>query len=293
MDKKGSGIFTSTGEEFASTEEGQAPADATVGDDGKDEVQTINGHPVCLSREHAQPGDVDELGVPWFYPPGTKGIAVDGEGKEILTPIPANVRRKHRNQQRGVIRKQEQEMNRPVTKGEMLALVETLIDPLGARLSRMEFNFMALKKMLQDAGYFKHEEFQEAVNDQVTLKHIAQLRERAEAEGIPPDQVEAAVRIMERVDQFECAGCGIIKVGKGKAQEINLDASKKDEQIVIKKYCDVCREVEGAFFCSQCRRDKTGDSLEVPVAEDVTEIWCSECIDSADAKGDTDVNEEA
>lgn len=288
QEEKGSGIFAPTGEEFASTDSDEPTT--TVADDG-DEKQTINGHPVVLSREHAQPGDVDELGVPWFYPPGTKNLPVDGNGKEIPTPVPPIHRKKWRNQQRGVMRKQEREMNRPMTKGEMLSLIESLIDPMAARLSRLEFSFLALKTMLQSAGYFKHEEFQEAVSDQVQLKHIAQLRERAKAEGVNPDHVEAAIRTMERVDQFECAGCGIVKVGKGKTQEINIDKSNTEQQVMIKKYCEVCREVEGAFFCSKCRRDKTGDFLEVPVSEDVVGIWCSECIDSADAKGDTNDTE--
>ena len=256
---EGSGIVSPEGVEYESTQK----------DEPKD--KTIGGRKVTKSREEAKPGDVDELGVPWFWPSDVK------QAEFANKPIPREKRKKFRNQVRGQMKARERELDSPVTRREYLALIESQIEPLFDRMKRIEFSFLALKCLLRDAGYFTEAEFVESVEKQVIKQRIEAVRAKAIDEGLDPDEVENAIKAQEAAPQFECNKCHEIKLGSGKTREIKIDAeAEKDEQVKVLKYCDVCLEIAD-FFCQRCRLDKKGESKEVLVKNDTFEQWCEEC----------------
>lgn len=262
---EGSGIVSIEGDEYESTQ-----------DEPKD--KTIGGRKVTRNREEAKPGDVDELGIPWFYPSDQK------PEKHAGKPIPREIRKKYRRQVRGQMKQRERELDSPVTRREYLALIESQIEPLFDRMKRIEFSFLALKCLLRDAGYFTEAEFIESVEKQVIKQRIEAVRAKAIEEGLDPDEVENAIKAQEAAPQFECNKCHEIKLGPGKTREINIDAeAEKDDQVRVLKYCDVCLEIAD-FFCQKCRLDKDGEPVEVSTGKDTVEQWCKECESAAKGK---------
>lgn len=267
---EGSGIVSPEGVEYESTQDSS--------DKPKD--KKIGGHWVVKNREDAKPGDVDELGVPWFYPSDVKPSEFANK------PIPREKRKKYRNQIRGKMKQRERELNSAVTRREYLAMIESQIEPLFDRMKRIEFSFMGLKCLLRDAGYFTEEEFIESVEKQVVKQRIEAVRAKAKEEGLDPDEVENAIKAQEAAPQFECNNCHEIKVGPGKTREIDINAeAEKDDRVKVIKYCDVCLEIAD-FFCQKCRLDKKGKPVEVPTGKDTVEQWCEECVDKVKGKSD-------
>lgn len=267
---EGSGIVSPEGVEYESTQDSS--------DEPKD--KSIGGKKVTRSREDAKPGDVDELGVPWFYPSDTKPPEFANK------PIPREKRKKYRNQVRGKMKARERELDSSVTRREYFALIESQIEPMQDRMRRVEFSFLALKCLLRDAGYFTEDEFIESVETQVVKQRIDAVRAKAIDEGLDPDEVENAIKAQEAAPQFECNNCHEIKLGPGKTREIDIDAeAEKDSRVRVIKYCDVCLEIAD-FFCQKCRLDKKGEPVEVTTGKDTVEQWCKEC-ESA-AKGESD-----
>jgi len=265
---EGSGIVSVEGDEYESTQDS--------GDEPKD--KTIGGRKVTQSREEAKPGDVDELGVPWFWPSDVK------QSEYANKPISREKRKKFRNQVRGKMKARERELNSSVTRREYLAMIETLIEPLQDRMKRLEFSFLALKTMLEDAGYYTDAEFLESLEKQIVKQRIEAVRLKAKDEGLDPDEVENAIKAQEAAPQFECNNCHKVKLGFGKTREINIDATaEKDDQVKVLKYCDVCLEIAD-FFCEKCRLDKKGKPVEVPTGKDTVEQWCHDCV----AEGEID-----
>lgn len=264
---EGSGIVSPEGVEYESTE--KQP------DKPKDEA--IGGRKITTHREDAKPGDVDELGIPWFYAADMK------PEKYALEPIPRDIRRKYRKQVRGSMEKRERELKMPVTRRELLALMETYIEPLLDRMKRIEFSFLGLKCLLRDGGYFSEAEFIESVEKQVIKQRIEAVRLKAVQEGLDPDEVENAIKAQEAAPQFECSKCKQIKLGAGKTREINIDAkAEKDDQVKVLKYCDVCLEIAD-FYCQKCGQDKKGEPVEVSTGKDTIEQHCQDCA----AKGES------
>ncbi len=265
---EGSGIVSPEGVEYESTEEKP--------DKPKDEA--IGGKKITTHREDANPGDVDELGIPWFYDKDTK------PEKYALQPISRETRRKYRKQVRSAMEKRQRELKMPVTRRELLALMEKYIEPLLERMKRIEFSFQGLKCLLRDGGYFSEAEFIESVEKQVINQRIEAVRFKAIQEGLDPDEVENAIRAQEATEQFECNKCKQIKLGAGKTREINIDAkAEKADQVRVVKYCDVCLEIAD-FYCQKCGQDKKGEPVEVSTGKDTIEQQCQDCA----AKGESD-----
>ncbi|KKL72656.1 hypothetical protein LCGC14_2082680, partial [marine sediment metagenome] len=221
---EGSGIVSPEGVEYESTQDSP--------DEPKD--KTIGGRKVTQSREDAKPGDVDELGVPWFY-------ASDQKPEKFADkPIPRDIRKKYRRQVRSQMKQRERELDSTVTRREYLAMIETQIEPLFDRMKRIEFSFMALKNLLRDNDYFTEEDFLGSVEKEVIRQRIEAVRVKAIDEGLDPDEVENAINQARReaTTRYDLKKAGCVVELDAANGDIKLTAA---DDMALKSLVDIVK----------------------------------------------------